>query len=110
MPRNKELRQGEMPPGMAPFVAVSIVAALGWLVFIVIWLFFWAGGLNIYQNVAVFLASILVLAAVLAPMWAYWGMTQGYKYGKDSYTRTYRNRPEPVRRRVRRRPRQTRRR
>ena len=100
MPRDEEHRQGEMSPGMAPYVAVSIMAALGWLVFIVIWLFFWAGGLNIFQNLAVFLASILVLAAVLAPMWAYWGMKHGYKDRRGRYARRDWDRYETVERKL----------
>ena len=87
---------------MAPYVAVSIVAALGWLVFIIIWLFFWAGGLNIYQNIAVFLASILALAAVVGPMWAYWGMRHGWREWDGD------RRAEPERRRRRSRRRATR--
>lgn len=109
MPSERERWVHERPPGLAPRVAVTIVAILGWLVFVILWLFFWAGNYNGYQNLAIFLVSVLVLAAILAPMWVFWGMEQGYKYRMGRHAWRDWNRPEPKRRRGRPRSRRTRR-
>jgi type VI protein secretion system component VasK len=57
-------------------VSLSVLVSIGWLAFLVIWLFFYAGEYSIYQNLAVFLASILVVAAVMGASWASWGIRQ----------------------------------
>lgn len=58
-------------------VSLSIIVSLGWLVFLILWLFFYAATFNIYQNIAVFLASILVMVAILGAAWAPWGIRYG---------------------------------
>jgi membrane protease YdiL (CAAX protease family) len=70
----------KMPPHLASRVAVSIVTAVGWLVFLVIFLGFYASGINVYKNLAIILASILVVGAILGSMWAYWGIKYGWKW------------------------------
>lgn len=69
-----------MPPGLAPRVAVSIVVGIGWLIFLIIFLFFYAEGFNIYQNIAIFLVSILVVGAILGPIWAHWGIKTAHTW------------------------------
>jgi len=44
--------------------ALGGVSAITWLAFIIIWLFFFASGLTLYQNIAVVLASVLVVGGV----------------------------------------------
>lgn len=63
----------EMPRGWAWRTAVSAVVAIGWLIFVIIFLFFWAKHYTIYENIAIFLVSVLVMAAILAPLWMVWG-------------------------------------
>jgi hypothetical protein len=70
----------KMPAGLASRVAVSIVVVVGWLVFLVIFLGFYAQGIHVYRILAIILASILVVGAILAPMWTYWGMKYGWKW------------------------------
>ncbi|MBI0584554.1 MAG: hypothetical protein ISF22_10065 [Methanomassiliicoccus sp.] len=53
---------------------LSIAAVFGWLIFIVLWLFFWTSGLGFAQNLAVFLVSLLVLVTVLLLTWVSWGL------------------------------------
>lgn len=48
---------------------VSIVAGIGWLIFIIVWLFFYADNYSGYQNLAIFIASILVLGAISGSAW-----------------------------------------
>lgn len=73
-----------MPAGLASRVAVSIVVGVGWLLFLVIFLGFYAEGFNIYQNLAIILASILVVGAILGSMWTYWGIKYGWKWEQST--------------------------
>ncbi|MFQ5919059.1 MAG: hypothetical protein ACE5I4_03300 [Thermoplasmata archaeon] len=63
--------------GMGWRIALSILAFLGLIVFIVVWLFFFAGGFSVYQNIAIIIVAFLVFfgigAAVWATMWMKWG-------------------------------------
>lgn len=65
-------------------VALSIIMGVGWLAFFVIWLAFWAGGYTIYQNIAIFIVSILVLGGVLGASWASYGMRFARGWGKTA--------------------------
>ena len=62
--------------GLGWRVGLSIIVAIGWVVFIILWLFFYAIGYNIYQNIAVAIASLLIGAAILGASWASWGIKQ----------------------------------
>ncbi len=66
--------------GFAWRVSLSIIVGCGWFIFLIIWLLFYAGGFNIYQNIAIFLVSILIVGAILGSSWASWGLKYGYKY------------------------------
>ncbi len=68
-----------MEPGFRWQVALSILIGVGWLIFLILWLGFYAGDFNVYQNIAVFLASLLTVGAILGPAWAYWGMKYSWK-------------------------------
>ena len=78
-----ECCEGEMPPGLASRVAVSIAVFFGWLVFLVIWLIFYAGSYSVMENIGIVVVAFLVGVAVLAMMWASWGI----KFGKMAETR-----------------------
>ncbi len=52
--------------------AVSAVSGLGWLIFLVYWLLVGSAYFNLYQNIAIFIISILVLAAVNMITWLSW--------------------------------------
>jgi len=69
--------EGEMPPGGTARIAVSIVTCVGWLIFLILFLGFYADGFSIYQNLAIILASLLVVGAILGPIWAHWGIKTG---------------------------------
>lgn len=53
---------------------LSIVTIFGWLVFLVLWLFFLTSQLGFAQNIAVFLLSLLALVAVLLVTWVTWAL------------------------------------
>jgi hypothetical protein len=67
----------EETSGMGWRVSVSIISFFGLLIFFIIWLFFYAGTFNIYQNIAVVIAAILVFVGVNGAAWAPWGMKHG---------------------------------
>jgi len=73
----------KMPPEIASRVAVSIAVFLGWLIFFVTFLAFYAGSFTVYQNLAIILVSIFIGVAILAPMWAIWGMKYGRRYSEE---------------------------
>ncbi|MDI6642885.1 MAG: hypothetical protein QMD95_02405 [Candidatus Hodarchaeaceae archaeon] len=74
MSRGCEDWKGEMPPGSASRTAASIVVGIGWLIFLVLFLWFYAEGLGIYKSLAIFVLSILVVGVILALMWVSWGI------------------------------------
>ena len=65
-------------------ISLSIIVCVGWLIFLILWLFFYASYLNIYQNIAIFIVSILIVGGVLGASWAPWGMKYGHKF--DEHT------------------------
>lgn len=66
-------------PGFAWRVGLSIVVVFGWLAFLIIWLFFYAGDYDVFQNIAIFLVSIIVGIGTLAAAWATWGIRYASK-------------------------------
>ncbi len=66
-----------MGRGIRGRIALSIIAFLGLIIFIVVWLFFFAIGFNVYQNMAIVIVGFLVFfgieAAMWATMWMKWG-------------------------------------
>ncbi len=62
-------------------MAVSILIAIGWLSFLILWLFFFAGDFDIFQNLAIVIVSVLVGVGLLGAMWAPWGMRMAKNAG-----------------------------
>lgn len=54
-------------------VLVSILGPVGWLVFTLLYVGFWAGGLTLFQDVIVVLVSLLLLAGTMGAAWIVWG-------------------------------------
>jgi membrane protein YdbS with pleckstrin-like domain len=54
----------------------SIAIPLIWLLFLALWLFYYAVNYSIIQNIAVFLASIVIVAILEVIIWVPWGMKQ----------------------------------
>jgi fatty acid desaturase len=78
----KEIMEPEETPGFAWRVSLSIIVGIGWLVFLILWLFFYASDYTVYQNIAIFLVSILIMSAILGASWASWGIKYGHKLKK----------------------------
>lgn len=51
-------------------IAFSVVLLFGFIAFTIIWLFFFAGGFNIYQNFAVAIMALLAFGGIGAAVWA----------------------------------------
>jgi len=72
--------------GLGWRVSLSIIAGVGWLVFLLIWFFFYAGNMpNWEKNVAIFLLSLLVICVILGVPWAIWGMRQQTQKEKEMW-------------------------
>lgn len=79
--REKEEVDMFRTPGFAWRVGLSIVIVFGWLVFLIIWLFFYANKYDVFQNIAIFLVSVLVGVGILAAAWATWGIRYATRTG-----------------------------
>jgi hypothetical protein len=70
------------PEGMGWRIALSIVTFFGAIIAVILWLFFYAGSYNVYQNIAVVVVIFLVFIAVMGAAWASWGMRQADWWGR----------------------------
>jgi hypothetical protein len=55
-------------------IAGTVVAFLGWLAFIVLYLAFYGGNFSFWQSLAVFIASGAVVIAIITVMWIWWAL------------------------------------
>ncbi len=65
-------------------VSFSIISVVGWLIFLIIWLFFYATDFNVYQNIAIFIVSLLAFGGIMGAVWAPWGIKYGDRFEKKS--------------------------
>lgn len=68
--------------GMGSRVTASIITTFGFAISLILWLFFYAGGYNVYQNIAVVVVMILAFVAIMGATWASWGMAQASRAEK----------------------------
>lgn len=73
----KETRKQTGEHEMGWRIPVSIITTFGFVIALMLWLFFYASGYNVYQNIAVVIVMILGFVAVMGATWASWGMRQG---------------------------------
>ena len=57
-------------------IYVTIAVAFGWLLFLALWLFYYATSFGIIQNIGIFLASLVVVGIIEVVMWVPWAMNQ----------------------------------
>jgi peptidoglycan/LPS O-acetylase OafA/YrhL len=65
--------------------SLSIIGGVGWLIFIILWLAFYAGNYSWEKNFAIILLSILVIFLLLGGMWAIWGLRMMPKEGWEMF-------------------------
>jgi len=64
------------PGGIGWRVGVSILSFFAAIIAVILWLFFYAGGYNAYQNLAIIVVIFLAFIAVMGAIWASWGLKQ----------------------------------
>lgn len=57
-------------------IYASITVAFGWLLFLALWLFYYATSFGIIQNLGILLASLVVAGIILVVLWVPWAMKQ----------------------------------
>lgn len=67
--------------GLVWRITLSIATAFGWLAFLILWLGFYAGDYNVYQNIAVIISSIIGLVAINAIAWTTFGLRMAREEG-----------------------------
>lgn len=77
-----EEKEAWKTPGFRWRVSLSIVTFFGWMIFLVIWLFFYIEMYTPFQNIAIFIVSVLAFVAIMGAAWAPWGMKYGPKFEK----------------------------
>jgi len=53
-------------------ISATVVATVGWLAFIVLYLAFFAGSFDLWQKLAVFIASGAIVLGIIAIVWIRW--------------------------------------
>jgi len=64
------------PEGIGWRVGVSIFSFFAAIIATILWLFFYAGSYNAYQNLAIVVVIFLAFVAVMGAIWASWGLKQ----------------------------------
>lgn len=59
---------------MGTKIVGTILVSVFWFAFIVLYLAFFAGGFNLWQKAAVFLASGALATGLIAALWVKWAM------------------------------------
>jgi len=57
-------------------IYASIVVAFGWLVFIALWLLYYATSFGIVQNIGVLLLYLVIVGILETLLWVPWSMRQ----------------------------------
>jgi MFS family permease len=80
--RNRSVKESEMwkTKGFRWRVWVSGIGMLVVFIFLIYWFWVYAAPYDLYQNLAIFIISFLIMAGLLGAMWAPWGMRHGPEY------------------------------
>jgi hypothetical protein len=65
------------PEGMGWRVSTSILTFFGALVAVVLWLSFYEGKFDVFQNIAIVTVIFLAFVAIMGATWASWGLKNG---------------------------------
>jgi len=55
-------------------VAGTVIVGVCWLSFIILFLAFFAGKFDFWQNLAVFIVSVIIAVGIVAVMWIKWAL------------------------------------
>jgi magnesium-transporting ATPase (P-type) len=70
----EEKKEINKSSGLNRNVLLSIIVSSGWLIFLILWLAFYASNYTVYRNIAIILVCILIMGAILGISWASWAM------------------------------------
>jgi len=65
--------------------SISIIVGVGWLIFVIIWLAFYATDYSWEKNLAILLLSILIVFLLIGGMWAIWSLRMIPKRGWEMF-------------------------
>jgi len=72
--------------GPVALIVLSILAILGWLVFILLYALYWSTRFNLFQNIIVTIASLLIVGLLIGLMWVVWGFRRGWRAGRMNWS------------------------
>ena len=75
----------EEKEGLGWRVSLSIIVGVGWLVFLIVWLFFYASDYTAYKNLAIVMISVLLMIIILGIPWSIWGFRFQTKKEKEMW-------------------------
>ncbi|MGZ7044242.1 MAG: hypothetical protein ACXVHM_06590 [Methanobacterium sp.] len=55
-------------------IYATIIIGMLWLLFLGLWLFYYAAFYSILQNIAVFLISFVIVGVIIIPIWLPWSL------------------------------------
>lgn len=55
-------------------VAGTVAVGVGWLAFILLWLAFYGGNFDFWQDLAMFIVSVVVAIGIVAVIWIKWAL------------------------------------
>jgi hypothetical protein len=67
----------EIPRNAGWRILATVLISVGWLVFVILWLFFYASNFSFVRNLGVIFASGLLLIALLGGVWVAYGLRMG---------------------------------
>jgi hypothetical protein len=58
----------------SPFapIVVTLVAIICWAIFMLLDILFWSQNYSLFQNVVIFIISIVVTGCIIGLMWVFW--------------------------------------
>ena len=72
---DRENRNAQMPKfKIIPKIVISVITGMGWFIFLILWLYFFAERISVYKNLAIVLLSVLVLGIVNSITWITFGI------------------------------------
>ncbi|HYA33005.1 MAG TPA: hypothetical protein VEG65_03270 [Candidatus Bathyarchaeia archaeon] len=57
-------------------ISVAIIIPFAWLIFLALWLIFYASGFSLLQNLGTFVLSLAILGLLEVLLWVPWSMKQ----------------------------------
>jgi hypothetical protein len=69
-----ENQQKQSPPSWMVYASIGI--AFIWLLFVGLWLIFYAGDFSFWQNIGIVIVSLASVAILETAIWLPWGMKQ----------------------------------